>query len=171
MITRKKNLTFPLCQQYLQNNFKRFNWGDYNSFAKNMKAILQDRMTFGEHSKNKILMTIWTSLKEPHDRDKFKSGHDSYSHYSRSTGSGYYQKSREDHRSGYGNGYEEFFKNFRGSGSGRSGGYGQGSKGANSEGSSSKIVQDFAILGLPQSATKSDIKKRFYQLAKEHHPG
>ncbi|XP_037046879.1 uncharacterized protein LOC119081777 isoform X2 [Bradysia coprophila] len=161
-----------------QYNFKRFRWGSYDSFAKNIKMIIEIRMAFCENSEKKILTTIWKSLKDPHDshRDKFKSGRNSYNHddFNKSHRSGYDDGSQHGSRQKYDYEYD-FFKNFRGSGSNKSGGssYDSGNKGGPSGGSQSKSfksLDDYAILGLPQSATQSDIKKRFYQLAREHHP-
>lgn len=79
----------------MDSNFKRCNWGDYNSFSNKIKGILKIRMNFGGTAEERrILKTIWESLKDGNEyggnkREQFKSGRgrNQYDDFNRSHGS------------------------------------------------------------------------------------
>lgn len=111
-------------------------------------------------AEKEIIFKIWKSLKDGNDygnkRDHFKSGRGSYQSGGSSYDSGY-----KGRNSGGGS---------RPGGSYRGSGYENKSGGSQPESFKPKL-DDYAILGLSKPATLSDIKKNFYKLAKEHHPG
>lgn len=143
----------------MHNNFKRCNWGDYNSFSKTIKGILAHRMSACGGTEKEIIFKIWKSLKDGNEygskRDHFKSGRGSYQSGGSSYDSGHQGRNSGGSRPG---------GSYRGSGYENRGG------GSQPESFKPKL-DDYAILELSKPATLSDIKKNFYKLAKEHHPG
>lgn len=153
----------------MDSNFKRCNWGDYNSFSNKIKGILKIRMNFGGTAEEqRILNTIWKSLKDGNEyggykREQFKSGRgrNQYDDFNRSHGS--YRPGGSSYDSGHKG------KSYGGSGSSN---YGAGSEEKSGGTKTFKCeLDDYAILGVAKLATQSDIKKQYYKLALEHHPG
>lgn len=156
----------------MHSNFKRCKWGEYNSFSLDIKKIVQSRMTLCGKEERDILNTIWKSLKDGNEygnrREQFKPGRGK-SHYE-----DFFNRSHGSYRpsgSSYDSGNKE--RNTGGSRPGSSN-YGSGNenKGGGSQTKSFKWeLDDYAVLGLFKPATLSDVKKQYYKLAREHHPG
>lgn len=147
----------------MHTNFKRCDWGDYNSFSSKIKGILQIRMNVCKTTLERdIMVKICKSLKDGNDygykRDQSGRGNRSHGSY-RPGGSSYDYRHKD--------------RSYGGSWSGGSS-HGSGSQ-DKSGGSQAKRFEceldSYAILGLTKAATQSDIKKQFRKLALEHHPG
>lgn len=123
---------------------------------------------------NKILQSLKDGNEYGNKREQFKFGGGGFS-YSKGRNSSGSKSGPGSSNYGFGSGrysYEDFFKRSHGS---YQSSYDSGYKDGSSSGSKPKILEpkldDYAVLGLSESATSTEIKKQFYKLAREHHPG
>lgn len=163
--------TFFHCQK-LHYDFKRFHWGDSNTFYKDIQQILEYRKKYHSSDRETVLKILASlNARKEHGNRRSNFGQRSYfgeSGHKSDRSSGFRPGGHSKYSSQGGFNYEEFFRKT----------YGSYSKGSGSHQNESGRTQpkppeldDNDVLGLGKTAAKVEVKKRYRELALEHHPG